>query len=260
MKKKIRLSIVLAVYNEEKNIAACLKSTKGLADEIIVIDGYSQDRTKEIAQKFAAKVYQVSNKLMFHKNKQLGLEKAQGEWILQLDADERLTKKLKKEIKTKIISEKIEKINGFYLPRRNYFLGRFLRKGGQYPDYVIRLIRKNKAFFPCKSVHEQIKVKGKTDYLKNPLLHFSTPNLAVYWQKASLYTQETALKLKKNKIKINLKNILNFYFFKPLIIFFKIYIRHKGFLDSWQGFLFALFSALHPIIAFTKYLKLKKNI
>ena len=168
----VNLSLVVATYNEEENIKDCLESAKDFVDEIVIIDGSSQDKTARIAKSYTSKVFMVPNQMMFHKNKQLGLDKASGDWILQLDADERLTLELKNEIKERIKKDK-EEIDGYFIPRKNYFLAKFLKKGGQYPDYVIRLVKKNKAFFPCKSVHEQIEVSGKIGYLTNNLIHLA---------------------------------------------------------------------------------------
>jgi len=256
MKKK--LSIVLATYNEEENIKNCLNSVKDLADEIIVVDGSSTDKTAEIAKKLGAKVFVVSNKMMFHKNKQLGLEKAVGEWILQLDADERLTTELKQEIKSSIINHQ-SSIDGYYLPRKNYFLGKFLKKGGQYPDYVIRLVRKGKAHFPCKSVHEQIRIEGKTGYLKNDLIHLTAPSFSRYLQNSNRYTSLTAQELLKENTPLNFFSQLNYLFWKPLKTFFLLYFRHKGFIDGFPGFVFAIFSGFHHLIAFVKYWEKNKN-
>jgi glycosyltransferase involved in cell wall biosynthesis len=255
--KKNKLSVVLATFNEEKNIKDCLESVRQLADEIVLIDGSSTDKTREIAKTLGARVFKVSNKLMFHQNKQLALEKAKGDWILQLDADERITPSLRDEIKNKISKIGKSQIHGFYIPRKNYFLGRWLRKGGQYPDYVIRLVRKGKAFFPCQTVHEQIKVEGEVGYLKNPLIHLAYPDLESYFKKATIYTSETAGKLKKEKGNV-LSKALVYLILKPLYTFFNIFLRHKGFYDGWRGFLFALFSGLHFPISFIKHLKLKK--
>jgi len=247
-----KLSVVLATYNEEANIKDCLNSVENLADEIVVVDGSSQDRTREIAEKMGAKVYLVANKIMFHENKQLALEKATGQWILQLDADERVTPDLEKEIKLQL-EKKDCQYNGFFIPRKNYFLGRFLTKGGQYPDYVIRLLKKSQAYFPCQSVHEQIKVKGEIGYLKNDLLHLANPTLSRYIRNANRYTTFTAWQMKKKNTSLSLFNKLKYLIYLPLITFLKIYFRHKGFVDGFAGFVFAFFSGLHYPIAFIKY-------
>jgi len=258
--KKIKLSLVIATYNEEENIGDCIKSAKDIADEIIIIDGSSCDKTAEIAKDLGAKVFVVSNKQMFHKNKQLGLEKAGGEWILQLDADERVSKKLREEIYeiTKVQGSGF-KVQGYYIPRRNLFLGRFLKKGGQYPDYVIRLVRNGKARFPCKSVHEQIKVEGEVGYLKNDLIHLAVPNFSKYLQNANRYTTLTADKYKMEKLSLNLFNKLKYLFLLPLATFLKLFVRHRGFIDGFPGFVFALFSGLHHSIAFIKYWEKNEN-
>ena len=146
-------------------------------------------------------------------------------------------------------------VNGYYLARKNYFLGKWLKKGGQYPDCVIRLVRNGKAYFPCKTVHEQIKVKGKIAYLKNPLIHLAYPDLKSYFRKADIYTSETALRLKRQKLKKNVWTGIKFLILKPTGVFFNLFIRHKGFADGLHGFLFALFSAMHHPIAFIKYLR-----
>jgi len=250
---KKKLSVVLAVFNEQENIVPCLQSIKGLADEIIVVDGSSDDKTPLLAKKLGARVFVVSNKAMFHKNKQLALERATADWILQLDADERVTSSLRDEIRSKTSKSKEKGINGYYLPRRNYFLGKFLTKGGQYPDYVIRLVKNGKAYFPCQSVHEQIRVRGPVDYLENPLIHLTAPSFSRYLQNANRYTSLTADKLKENKISLNLFNKLKYLFYLPLKTFIMIFFRHRGFQDGFPGFVFALFSGLHYSLAFIKY-------
>lgn len=260
--KKIKLSVALATYNEEKNIARCLQAVKGWVDEIVVVDGLSEDKTREIAGKFGARIYKTTNKPIFHINKQIALDKAKGEWILQLDADEVVTPALRDEIKSKILNikntNKKVKINGYYIARKNYFLGKWLKKGGQYPDYVIRLVKNGKASFPCQSVHEQIKINGKVGYLKNPLNHFTTPTVERYWINANRYTSLTAKEWEKTKIKLNLFTFIRFVLVKPVKTFTWLYLRHKGFIDGYPGFLFALFSSFHWPIAYFKYWELKK--
>jgi (heptosyl)LPS beta-1,4-glucosyltransferase len=252
-----KISVAIATYNEEENIGSCLQSVKGWVDEIIVVDGSSTDKTAAIAKKSGAKVFITTNKPMFHLNKQMAIDKAKGEWILQLDADEVVSEALKKEI-LKIVKKGSE-LAAFNLPRKNFFIGHWLRKGGQYPDYVIRFFKKGKAFLPCQSVHEQMKVRGKVGYLKGHLLHYSVPTFSRYLTNANRYTSLTATNFQERKISINLFSILYYLFTKPLWTFLAIYIRHKGFQDGFPGFIFALFSAFHWPIAFIKYWELVKN-
>jgi glycosyltransferase involved in cell wall biosynthesis len=119
-----KISVVLATYNEEENLGDCLRSIRVLSDEIIVVDGNSIDNTVQIAEQYGAKVIMVENKQIFHINKQIAIDAATKDWVLQLDADERVSESLGKEIKEKIVNTQL---NGYWLPRKNWFLGRFLR-------------------------------------------------------------------------------------------------------------------------------------
>jgi glycosyltransferase involved in cell wall biosynthesis len=254
------LSVVLATHNEEKNIAKCLESVKDLADEIILVDGDSTDQTREIAKSFGAKVFQTTNKQNFHINKQMAMDKAKEKLVLQLDADELVDEELKSFIKKLEASiqkkEKIEAV-AWWIRRKNFFCGRFFKKGGQYPDPIIRLYLNGKAHLPAKDVHEQMQVDGETAYAEGHLLHYSNPTLADYLHKFGTYTSFKAEQLKEANTKVNPLTFLNFIFLKPIVTFFLIYFRHKGFVDGWQGFVFALFSGLYHPIAYLKFLEIK---
>ncbi len=148
------ISVVLATFNEENNIEKCLKSVKSFADEIIVVDGSSTDNTRALAKKLGAKVIKTTNKKNFHINKQLAMNKARGQLVLQIDADEAVDEELatfikkthQQVLKQKNFSQKDEV--AWWIKRRNLFMGRWLKKGGQYPDPVIRLYVHGKAGLP----------------------------------------------------------------------------------------------------------------
>lgn len=247
------LSVVLATYNEEENLPACFDSVKGLADEIVIVDGGSTDRTVEIARKYGAKVVITDNPQIFHINKQKAIDLATKDWVLQLDADERVTPTLKEEIK-KVIADK-STVNGYWIPRKNWFLGRFLMKGGQYPDYTLRLYRRGKGRLPQKDVHEQTIVEGKTEFLKTPLLHFADKNFSRYLTRFNRYTDLIATQLKQKKTGDNIFITLKYLLILPSFWFLTTYIRHKGFMDSWQGFVFSFFSSLRFPVSYIKYVK-----
>lgn len=247
------LSVVLATFNEEKNLPECLDSVRQLADEIIVVDGTSNDKTVEVARKYGAKVKIVSNKPIFHINKQIAIDLATKDWILQLDADERITLELSQEIKSVVSSQSL--VVGYWIPRKNWFLGRFLMKGGQYPDYTLRLYRRGKGRLPQKTVHEQAVVEGKVGYLKNPLVHMADPSFRRYLIRFNRYTNLIANELKEKKIGYNPIMAISYIFVLPSWWFLMTYVRHKGFMDSWQGFVFSFFSALRFPIAYLKYIK-----
>jgi len=258
----MKISIALATFNEEKNLKNCLESIKDLAGEIVVVDGGSSDKTVKIAQDYGARVIVTSNPPIFHINKQKAIDACSSDWILQLDADERVTPELAKEIRVTIEQSSNRAINGFWIPRKNWFLGRFLTKGGQYPDYTLRLYRQGKGHLPCKSVHEQAEVTGKVDYLKNPLIHMADVNFNQYLKRWNRYNDLLADEIREkltNRTAIG--KIIDFYFYnciKPGWWFILTYFRHKGFVDGWQGFVFSLFSSLKFPVAYYKYLRGKR--
>lgn len=253
-KKNIKLSIAIATYNEEKNIARCLSSVASFADEIVVVDGGSRDNTVALVRKFKAHVIQTDNPPIFHINKQKALDACHGDWIFQIDADEVITIELRDEILNIVVSKKPNDTHGYFVPRKNYFWGHFMRKGGQYPDYVIRLVRRGYAQFPVKSVHEQIAVSGRVGYLKHAMLHYSYMTRADYWKKADTYTTLTAGELKNNSTN-PFVTFFGYCVIKPIMTFFSLFIRHKGFADGFTGFEFSLYSAWHFPVAYVKYLR-----
>ena len=276
------LSVVLAVYNEQETLDRCLESVKNLADEIVIVDGGSTDKTLEVAKKYHAHVIRTNNPPMFHINKQKALDAAKGEWILQLDADEVVSEALKNEIqlvlngthpgvrdkqKQKFFDrhhqnlERRDKnigtgqgdIVAYFVPRLNFFLGGWLRHGGVYPDGLIRLVKKNKAFFPCKNVHEMVKVDGNVSWLEQDLLHYADPTFSRYLLRANRYTSLTANAMKQDHVAKTWISTLHYMVFKPMSVSLSLYIRHKGFLDGFPGFVWALFSGLHYPLAYMKY-------
>lgn len=244
------LSVVLATFNEEKNLPSCLDAIKDIADEIIIVDGGSKDNTVNIAKQYNARVLVTDNPQVFHINKQKAIDMAAKDWILQLDADEIVTEDLKKEIVKKM--HRLD-ADGYWIPRKNYFLGRYLTKGGQYPDYTIRLYKRGKGRLPQKTVHEQAVVDGKVGYLKNALLHNADPTFKRYLMRFDRYTDLIATQLQEKKNKNPLLPI-EYLFAQPSWWFLSTYIRHKGFMDSWQGFFFSFFSSLRFPVSYIKFL------
>ena len=274
-----KLSVVLATRNEESNIGKCLDSVKEIADEIIVVDENSTDKTREIAEKFGAKIYLEPHHEVFHITKQKALEKAKYEWVLQLDADEVVTPSLSREIvdtidgrpsvpnnnlfvrHQKLIENRDGKIGkdtgevvGYFIPRRNIFLGKPLVHAGVYPDGVIRLVKNGKVRFPQKSVHEQIELDGEVSWLSNSLDHYDSPTLKRYLIRLNRYTDLQAQELGESNTSKNAWNFLMFTIFRPLYTFFNLFFRHLGFLDGARGFLWSFFSATHFPIAYFKYM------
>ena len=282
-----KLSVVLATFNEEGNIKDCLESVRNIADEIVIVDGKSTDKTREIVESFKARIIVRDNPRIFHINKQIALENASHTWILQLDADERVSENLAAEITSvismsdkeikryqdnlreknlfdrhkKLLEERDGKIgsggeeySAFFIPRLNYFLGKYLRYGGVYPDGVIRLVKKEKARFPAKSVHEQIEIDGRVGWLANPLYHMADISFKHYLKRNSVYIDHIKEELKDKQLKKNIIHFLEYMIVKPVYWFLLTQARHKGILDGWQGIVFSFFSALRFPRAYIRYI------
>jgi len=260
MDNQPNLSIALAVYNEESTLADCLESIKNIATEIIIVDGNSTDNTVNIAHQFGATVISETNKKNFHINKQIAIDACKSPWILQLDADERVSSMLAKEITRIVSADPTTQPSAYRLNRRNYFLGRWMNKGGMYPDAVIRLFQHGKARLPQKNIHELMEVDGTTSQLIEDLLHIADPVFSRYLTRSNRYTTLQAEEwLQKGNIPTNTQGILNYIFIKPLARFLSIYFRHKGFQDGFPGLIFALYSGLHIASSYVKYWELKST-
>lgn len=238
------ISVAIAGYNEEPVLSNCLKSVAGWVKEIIVVDPGSTDKTPDIARKYGAVVIRTSKEPMFHRSKQLAINRSTGDWILQLDADEVVTGELKKEILQVISSP--QAVDGYWIPRKNYFLGTYLTKGGQYPDYTLRLYRRGKGRLPCISVHEQAVVSGVTRYLRHPLMHHAYPDFHRYLDHFNRYTDYFAQELQRPRPASYLVAL-------PLFWFLKTYFRHRGYKDGFPGFVYSWFSSLRFPVSYIKY-------
>jgi glycosyltransferase involved in cell wall biosynthesis len=259
------LSVVLATYNEEKNIARCLGAIKDIADEIIVVDGESTDNTIGIAKEIGARVISTTNKSNFHINKQMAMDEAKGELVFQLDADEVADKELLSFI-VKIHQEVLGRTNqdnktkpvAWFIKRKNLFLGHFFTKAGQYPDPVIRLYVNGLAKLPQRDVHEQMIVNGEIGWADGHLIHYANPTFADYLRKWQTYTSFKAQQLYEDGVIINFSNTIKYILWLPLKTFFLIYVRHKGFVDGVAGFVFSVMSGLYHAMSYLKLWELYK--
>ena len=240
-----KISVILATYNEERNIKDCLETVKW-ADEIVLVDGKSEDRTVEIAKKYTKRIFVRKNPLMFHKNKQFAIEKAKGDWILYLDADERVTEELKKEIFSIISSS--SPLNGYWIPRKNIIFGKWIKHAGWYPDFQLRLFKNGKAYLPCQSVHEQPVLEGKAGYLKSPLLHYNYQTINQFIQKMLIYTENEKNFLLSQGKKVSPLDAIRF----PKEEFLKRFFLQKGYKDGLHGLVLSSLQALSALVLFAK--------
>ena len=235
----LQLSVVLITLNEEQNLGRTLESVKPLvADgqgEIIVVDSGSTDKTVEIAKAYGAKVF-VEEWKGFAAQKNSAIEKAAGEWVLSLDADESLEPELAEEV-GKVVraggARNPEGTCGYWIPRKNYFLGRWIRHGGFWPDPKLRLFLRGKGSVENRAVHETVKVEGGTSTLRHALLHHAYPTLDAYLEHMRRYADLGAEMIKgKPRWWLWLNRWLN-----PLLALFYNYVVRLGFLDGREGFL-----------------------
>ncbi len=260
MKNSTTISVAMATLNEELNIERNLRSVHDWVDEIVIVDEGSTDKTIELAKKYKkVKVISVNHEPIFHITKQKAIDACKGEWILQLDTDEVVTNDLKNEIIALVQSNPNE--NGFWINRKNFFLGKFLTKGGVYPDSTIRLYRKGKGYLPCKDVHEQAEIIGLIGHLHSDLLHYSDPTFSRYLFRNDRYTTLSAQEMYDNHVKISTVNFFRYFIYKPTHWFFLSFFRHRGYVDGFPGFVFSWYSSLRFPISYVKlYEKINSKI
>lgn len=240
------ISVAIASIDKDLYLARTIESVYSWVDEIVLVycsprdalvdDVMSHDPEKKI------KLTLSENHPMFHKNKQLALDKCTSDWILQLDSDEVVTPALRDEIQS-TISQPTDH-NGYWMPRLNHFLGKPLRKGGQYPDKTIRLYKRGKAHLPCKSLHEQAEVVGSVGELSNNLLHFPYPTFATYLRKWVTYGAQEIDPKEMRSLHLGPWSAFQYFVVKPKMWFLMTFFRHRGYVDGFPGFAFSLFSAL----------------
>lgn len=241
-----RISVIIITLNEERNITACLESVTW-ADEIIVLDSGSTDRTVELARRFTQSVHNVEWK-GYGSTRNIGLDRATGEWVLWLDADERVPADLAEEIRA-VVRQDNPACTGYDVARRAFFLGKWIRHCGWYPGRVVRLFRRGRARFNDSRVHEQIVVEGDIGRLHNDLLHYTDRDLEHYFRKFNRYTTLAAQDLHANGKTANVLDMV----FRPPFMFFKMYVLRLGCLDGVHGFVLCVVSSAY---VFAKYAKL----
>ena len=241
----LTLSVVIITLNEEANLARTLASV-AWADEIVVLDSGSADRTREVAESFHAKFF-VEPWKGFAAQKNSALEKVSGDWILSLDADEEVEPALAGEIRTVLAAR--PSVAGFQIPRKNFFLGRWMKHGGFYPDPKLRLFRRGVGQFEDRAVHEDLKLDGATALLKNNLLHHAYQTLESYIEHMNRYSSLGAqMAVEKRPRGFSLIDIA----LRPKLTFLYNYVIRLGFLDGREGL---LLHAYHATYVSWKYAK-----
>ena len=244
-----KLSVTIITLNEEGKIRDALESVKW-ADEIVVVDSGSTDKTVEICRGYTDKVFH-NDWPGFVAQKNYATDKASHLWILSIDADERVTPELAKEIKDVLKSPKVE---AYAIPRRVFYLGRWINYSGWYPDFKTRLFNRNVCRWEGEEVHEELSVKGKTDYLKGDINHLTFDNIAHHIKTMNSYTSLAAME-QKGRADTSLLHLL----FRPFFAFMKSFFMKQGFRDGMPGFIIAVAAACHVFYKYAKLWEHKNN-
>lgn len=237
----------MIVKNEESFLEDALKSVMW-ADEIIVVDSESTDNTINIAVKFTDRIY-VRKWEGYASQKRYALELASNNWILNIDADERVSENLKKEI----MNAEFNKIDGFKIPRENYVLNRHITTCGWDNDYQLRLFRRSEVSVTERLVHEGFEIKGRAEKLTSPLIHLTFVSIERIVSKINRYSSLEALEKFCNKKKVKIHTI----FFHSLSAFLKDFISLKGYKDGIYGFVVSLFSGITTLLVYVKIWELQ---
>ncbi len=239
------LSAVVLTKNEEQDLKRCLKSIS-FCEEIIIVDDFSTDKTVVIAKKFTSNIYKRKLSDNFSIQRNYGLQKAKGEWVLFIDADEVVSNSLKQEI-IKTLKQNRKTVNGYFIKREDIFLGKRLSFGEVKNIQLIRLARKTSGIWE-RPVHEIWNTKGRTGYLKSPLIHYSHIKISDFLRKINYYSTVNASYLYNNKVKSSISDII----FYPSIKFIHNFILKLGFLDCFEGLLLSCFMSFHSFLSRSK--------
>lgn len=243
------LSIAIITYNEELNIRDALESVKW-ADEIVVVDSFSTDKTLEICREYTDKVYSLKWS-GFSAQKKSAINLTSQPWVLVLDSDERVSDDLKAEIVRAITNP--DSADGYYIARKNFFLNKWIRHGGWWPDYTLRLFKREKGGLEDREVHESIKVNGDTGYLENPIIHYTYSGLNDFFLRMEKYSDLAAVELHKFNRKASVINLI----LRPPATFIRMYFIRLGILDGFYGIILAW---LYSVYTFKKYSKFRKML
>lgn len=249
----MKISASIIVFNEEENIAELCESISW-ADEIVIVDSNSTDKTAEIAGKYTDKVY--NHEFRGYKDKhEFADSKTTGDWIFWIDADERVSPELKESIEKIKLKKTQELPDGFKIARRTFHLGRWIKHSGWYPDYQMRFYRKDASFWDGIAPHETAQVKGKVEILPGEFLHYPKADLSEHHRKIDYYATLAAEHwIKKGKI------VGGFYlFFRAIGGFLRSYIVKQGFRDGVPGLIIAVFAAYSVFLKYAKVWEYNNN-
>uniref|UniRef100_A0A7C5AMG1 Glycosyltransferase family 2 protein n=1 Tax=Desulfobacca acetoxidans TaxID=60893 RepID=A0A7C5AMG1_9BACT len=242
-----RLSVIVIALNQEENIGPCLESAR-FADEIVLVDTGSTDRTVELARSFTDRIF-IADWRGFGATENFALDRARGTWVFSLDTDERVPEALRDEILEVVRNN--GPLAGYRVPRKNYFCGRWIRRAGWYPDFTLRLFRRDKGRFWERAVHEEVLVDGPVGKLKTPLEHYSYKSVSDYVTRMDRYARLAAQELVKSGRRPRAGELL----WRPVATFVNRYFIQLGLLEGLTGYTIAALSGMYT---FLKYYYLRQ--
>ncbi|MBY0414365.1 MAG: glycosyltransferase family 2 protein [Bdellovibrionales bacterium] len=247
----IKLSVVIITLNEEKNIGRCIESVKAVADEILVVDSLSTDKTRAISEFHGARF--VEQKFLgYVEQKNFALRLASYDYVLSLDADEALDEKLKQEILK--LKENFT-LDGYAFNRLTSYNGFWVKHCGWYPDTKLRLVKKDKAVWVGNNPHDALTVKGSEGYIAGDLLHYSYDSISAHVLQTNKFSTIEAQSLFNKGKRVNLWKLVT----RPPMQFFKDYILRKGFLDGRYGFIICFINSLYVLLKYAKMMDMQLN-
>ncbi len=245
------ISCAIVVLNEELNMRECLDSARWM-DEIIVVDAFSQDRTVEICREFTQRIVQRPWR-GFGDQKNFAIDQAKSDWVFILDADERITPELRGEIEAVLSSSEPDGPVAYYLPRKNYLYGKWIRWAGYYPDTQLRLFRRGAGRLDDAEPHNKFIFQGMSAHLSAPLDHYTERTIADHFRKFNNFTTLAAQERAKTKHSVHWVDLV----FRPFFTFWKYYARRQGFREGMHGLLICAFASMYT---FVKYAKLWESL
>ena len=258
---KTKISVAIAVHNEEKNLPRVLASVKDWADEVVVADGNSSDSSVEVAKKLGAKVIKAKHEPMFHKNKQKAIDACKNEWVLLLDADEEVSKELRQEV-GEVLNHQSSIINhqasGYWAPRKNIIFGKWMENTRWWPDYIPRFFKKGRVNWP-KQIHRQPELKGNIytlpDDKDSAIVHYHYDSLDQFLSRAMRYSEVQAEELiKEKKYKLSSSDLI----LKPAGEFFSRFFVGEGYKDGFHGLALAVLQSYATALIYLKVWEKRK--
>jgi glycosyltransferase involved in cell wall biosynthesis len=247
MSEAVKLSACIITFNEERNLEDCLASVKW-ADELVVVDSGSTDRTLEIAKTFGCRI--VHQEFLGHvKQKELAVRSASHQWVLCLDADERLEAGAEEEVRRALSTPEGRAVAGYLFPRHTFYLGGWINHGGWWPEYRLRLFDRERGAWTGMDPHDRVEVRGETRKLKSEMIHYNYRNISHHMEKVNAYTTIMASRMFEAGQKASLVKLI----FHPAGRFIRMYILKRGFLDGARGLVMAVIAMFY---VFLKYAKL----